>query len=101
MVERLLAHGGVPLDARDPTHGSTPLGWTAFGSVARRAQGADYPAVAERLVAAGADISATGNKFDRSLLQMADGSDTMQAALRRLGATSRRGTTERRTFRFA
>ena len=37
MVERLLARGGVPLDARDPTHHSTPLGWAAFGSVHRRA----------------------------------------------------------------
>ena len=61
MVERILARGGVPLDARDPTHQSTPLGWAAFGSVHRRARGADYPAVAERLVAAGADISALGN----------------------------------------
>src|SRR4029079_10022272 len=50
MVGRLLERGGVGLDARDSTHGSTPLGWTAFGSVHRRAQGADYPAVAERLV---------------------------------------------------
>ena len=45
MVERLLARGGVPLDASDPTHQSTPLGWAAFGSVHRRAPGADYPAV--------------------------------------------------------
>ena len=58
MVEGVLARGGVPLDARDSTHKSTPLGWAAFGSVHRRARGADYPAVAERLVAAGADISA-------------------------------------------
>ena len=61
MVEGVLARGGVPLDARDSTHKSTPLGWAAFGSVHRRARGADYPAVAERLVAAGADISALGN----------------------------------------
>ena len=26
-VERLIAHGGVSLEARDPTHESTPLGW--------------------------------------------------------------------------
>jgi hypothetical protein len=87
MVERVLERGGVPLDARDPKHGSTPLGWTAFGSVHRRARGADYPAVAERLVAAGADITAVGNKLGRSLLGMAEGNKTMQAALRRLGAT--------------
>ena len=87
MVERLLAHGGVPLDARDPTHQSTLLGWAAFGSVHRCARGADYPAVAERLVAAGADISAVGNGGGMSLVSMAKGNPTMQAALRRLGAT--------------
>lgn len=87
MVERLLALGRVPLDARDPTHGSTLLGWAAFGSVNRRARGGDYPAVAERLVAAGADISAVGNSGGRTLLQMAHGNPAMQATLRRLGAT--------------
>jgi hypothetical protein len=86
MVDRLLAHGGVPLDARDPTHQSTLLGWAAFGSVHRRAPGADYPAVAERLLVAGADITAVANKEGRTLLEMAKGNPTMQAALRRLGA---------------
>jgi ankyrin repeat protein len=86
MVERLLASGGVALDGRDPTHGSTPLGWTAFGSVHRRAKGSDYPGVAERLVAAGADITAVGNKNNLSLVTMADGNPAMQDALRRLGA---------------
>jgi ankyrin repeat protein len=86
MVERILDRGGVPLDARDPTHQSTPLGWTAFGSVHRRAKGADYPAVAERLVAAGADITAVGNVKGASLVAMADGNSAMQNALRRLGA---------------
>ena len=87
LVERLIERGGVPLDDRDPTHGSTPLGWTAFGSVHRRAKGADYPAVAQRLVAAGADITAVGNKNSLSLVTMADGNPAMQNALRRLGAT--------------
>ena len=87
MVEGVLARGGVPLDARDSTHKSTPLGWAAFGSVHRRARGADYPAVAERLVAAGANISALGNGQGRTLLQMAQGNKEMQEALRRLGAT--------------
>ena len=86
MVERLLARGGVPLDARDPTHQSTPLGWAAFGSVHRRARGADYPAVADRLVAAGADIKAVGNGEGFTLLAMAHGNPTMQDALRRHGA---------------
>jgi ankyrin repeat protein len=86
MVERLLARGGVPLDARDPTHQGTPLGWAAFGSVHRRAKGADYPAVADRLVAAGADIKAGGNGNGLTLLEMAHGNPAMQEALRRHGA---------------
>lgn len=86
MVERLLSLGAVPLDARDPTHQSTPLGWAAFGSVHRRAGGADYPAVADRLVAAGADITAPGNGAGSTLLAMAQGHPAMQAALRRHGA---------------
>jgi ankyrin repeat protein len=86
MVERLLARGGVPLDARDPTHQSTPLGWAAFGSVHRRAAGADYPAVVDRLVAAGADITAVGNGVGRTLLAMAQGNPAMEEALRRHGA---------------
>jgi ankyrin repeat protein len=87
LVERLLARGGVPVDTRDPTHQSTPLGWAAFGSVHRRAAGADYPAVARQLADAGADITAPGNGEGRSLLAMAHGNPAMQEALRRLGAT--------------
>ena len=87
LVEQLLGRGGVSLDARDPTHQSTPLGWTAFGSVHRRAADADYPAVADRLVAAGADITAVGNVEGRSLVSMARGNPAMQEALRRLGAS--------------
>jgi ankyrin repeat protein len=87
LVERLIARGGIPLDSRDPTHRSTPLGWAAFGSVHRRARGADYPAIATRLVEAGADITALGNGQGRTLLEMAQGNPAMQEALRRLGAT--------------
>ena len=86
MVEQILAHGGVSLDSRDPTHQSTLLGWAAFGSVHRHARGGDYPTVAERLVAAGADITALGNGAGLTLLQMATGNPVMQAALQRLGA---------------
>jgi len=86
-VERILERGVVPVDARDPTHQSPPLGWAAFGSVHRRAPGSDYPAVVDRLVAAGADITAVGNVEGRSLLQMAHGNRAMQEALRRHGAT--------------
>ena len=86
LVERLLERAAVPVDARDPTHESTPLGWAAFGSVHRRAVGADYPRVAQRLVAAGADIKAAGNGADATLLEMAEGNAVMQDELRRLGA---------------
>ena len=86
LVKQILARGIVPIDARDPTHGSTPLGWAAFGSVHRRSAGADYPAVADLLVAAGADVTAPGNRAGRTLLQMADGDAAMQQALRRHGA---------------
>jgi len=85
LVERLLALGRVPLEARDPTHQSTPLGWAAFGSVHRRARGADYPAVVDRLVAAGADVAALGNASS-TLLEMASGNPAVQEALRRHGA---------------
>ncbi len=87
LVERILAHGGVPVEARDPTHLSTPLGWAAFGSVHRRAAGADYPAVVDRLVAAGADIKALGNGAGMTLSAMAKGNAAMQETLRRYGVT--------------
>jgi ankyrin repeat protein len=86
MVETLLERGRVHIEARDPTHLSTPLGWAAFGSVHRRARGADYPAVVDRLVAAGADIGAPGNGDPESLLAMAEGNSAVQEALRRHGA---------------
>jgi ankyrin repeat protein len=86
MVEQLLGHGGVPLDLRDPVHQSPPLGWAAFGAVHRRAPGADYPAVVDRLVAAGADVHVVGNGQRRSLLDMAAGHPETQEALRRHGA---------------
>ncbi len=87
MVEQLLARGGVPLDAPDPTHRSPPLGWAAYGSVQRRAPGGDYVGVIDRLVAAGADIRAVGNFHGSSLVQMADGNPAVQEALRRHGAS--------------
>lgn len=86
MVDRILSLGIVPVDARDPTHQSTPLGWTAFGSVHRRARGADYVSVVDRLVASGADIRALGNGEGLTLLEMAQGNAAMQAALRSRGA---------------
>jgi ankyrin repeat protein len=86
LVERILARATVPVDSRDSTHGSTPLGWAAFGSVHRRAPGADYPGVIDRLVAAGADVTAPGNRDGETLLEMADTNRAVQETLRRHGA---------------
>jgi ankyrin repeat protein len=86
LVEQILALGRVLVEARDPTHQSTPLGWTAFGSVHRRARGADYVAVVDRLLAAGADITAPGNGEPLTLVEMATGNAAMQQALRSRGA---------------
>jgi ankyrin repeat protein len=85
MVERLLALG-VAIDDVDPEHGSTPLGWAAFGSVQRCARRGDYVSVVERLVAAGANVKAPGNRAGRTMLSMAEGNPGVQQALRRLGA---------------
>lgn len=86
MVDTLLRRGRVPVDSRDPTHLSTPLGWAAFGSVHRRSRTGDYSAVVDRLVAAGADIAAPGNGEPLSLLAMAEGNPEVQATLRKHGA---------------
>jgi ankyrin repeat protein len=86
LVEVILQRGRVAVESRDPVHLSTPLGWAAFGSVHRRARGGDYSAVVDRLVAAGADISAPGNGEPMSLIAMAEGSPDVQATLRKHGA---------------
>lgn len=49
----LIAHG-APLDARDNTHHSMPLGWCDYASVNNRSQGADFVGVARALLEAGA-----------------------------------------------
>ena len=86
MVERILERGAVGINDPDPTHQSPPIGWAAFGSVHRRARGADYAAVIDRLVAAGADITVQGNRSGRTLVAMAQGNPGIQEVLRRHGA---------------
>jgi ankyrin repeat protein len=86
LVETILQRGRIAVERRDPVHLSTPLGWTAFGSVHRRARGGDYSAVVDRLVAAGADIHAPGNGEPLSLIAMAEGNPEVQATLRKHGA---------------
>lgn len=86
LVDQLLAKKVIPIDSRDPKHGSPPLGWAVFGSVHRRATNGDYVGVVDRLIAAGADISAPANGGGETYIGMAAGNDEMQAALRRHGA---------------
>jgi hypothetical protein len=54
--------------------------------VHRRAKGADHIGVVDRLVAAGADVTAVANIEGKTQLEMATGNPAMQAALRRHGA---------------
>ena len=55
-VETALRHPGVRalVEERDPTYGSTPLGWCFHGARHRRNPAGDYAAVARLLIAAGA-----------------------------------------------
>jgi ankyrin repeat protein len=55
LVRRLLAHGADPL-AHSGAEFDTPIAWAALGSSGWRWEGRDYVAVAELLVAAGAEL---------------------------------------------
>jgi ankyrin repeat protein len=85
-IIQILLQRGVEVNDLDPTHGSPPLSWAAYGSVNRRRDGGDYAGAIERLVQAGANIKAPGNKSGASMLDMADGNPQIQEVLRRLGA---------------
>ena len=86
-ITQELLKQGVDLDALDPTHGSTALGWAAYGSVHRQRNGGDYAGAIELLVHAGANVKAPGNKFGTTRVGMADGNPKIQEVLRRLGAS--------------
>jgi len=86
MIEALLARG-VAVNALDPTHGSPPLGWAAFGSVHCHNPLGDYAGVIEQLVRAGADVTMAGNKFGSSMAGMVEGRPEIVALLKKLGAT--------------
>jgi ankyrin repeat protein len=75
-IEALVKDGRVPINGRDPTHDGTPLGWAAFGSVHRCAEGSDYIKVIERLIAAGAVV-------DAHVLASAEGNTLVQETLRK------------------
>ncbi len=86
MIESLLKRG-VDVHAIDPTHGGTPLGWAAYGSVHRREPTGDYAKVIEILLNAGADIKQPGNKHGATMTAMAEGNPAIQKLLRWHGAS--------------
>ena len=65
LVERLLARGADPV-APSGAHRDTPLAWAVHGSQHHRVPDRDFVGVAERLVAAGAEV-------EPQFLQFADG----------------------------
>lgn len=76
----------VLLDTLDATHGSPPLGWTLHGAQNCRRPGADYPAIAERLIQAGADVHASANKFGTRMIEIAGNREDVKQVLRKHGA---------------
>lgn len=61
LVELLLEEG-APVNARDREFGSSPLAWAAHGSANFRSADAEYGAIIERLIAAGARLESAYNK---------------------------------------
>ncbi len=55
-VVRRLIDARANLTFRDNTYHAPPLGWCVHGSIHFRSEGADYPAVAEALLRAGAEM---------------------------------------------
>lgn len=53
---RRLIDRKVVVNTRDHTYHAPPLGWCVHGSIHFKSQGADYPAVAEALLDAGAEM---------------------------------------------
>lgn len=76
-VKVLLAHPSAAsiLTLPDPTHGSTPLGWCAHGSVHCRNRSGDYPAVARQLLEAGAVPRPDIGDVDPGVKAVIDGSN--------------------------
>lgn len=64
-MTRLLLSLGAPVNFRDSTFGSSPLGWAAHGSAnGRPGHDDDYRAVVDLLIAAGATREASYNKWN-------------------------------------
>jgi ankyrin repeat protein len=78
--------GRVPIELKDPHHGSTPLGWAVHGSNWCRNPKGDYVAIVEALIEAGADATAAANSNGTSLLTQAGRREDVKEVLRRSGA---------------
>lgn len=79
MVRLLLSHG-AHVNARDSQYGSSPIAWAAHGSTnARRGADADYVAIVDLLITAGATRAESFNRWGESPESMA--SDAVAAAL--------------------
>ena len=58
---RALLAAGAPVNVRDKTHGSSPIGWAGHGSANCRDADTDYIAVIDLLLDAGAGRAASFN----------------------------------------
>ncbi len=68
---RLLLEAGAPIDVRDRTFGSSPIGWAAHGSTNARHADEDYLQVVRLLADAGASVEASINKWGEPPAPMA------------------------------
>lgn len=63
-VVRALLEAGAPVNVRDRTYGSSPVGWAAHGSANCREADDDYMAVLDLLLATGADRASSINSWN-------------------------------------
>jgi ankyrin repeat protein len=85
-VRALLEHG-APVNARDSTYGSSPIAWAAHGSTnSRPGNDADYIAIVQLLLDAGATRAASFNSWEEAPESMA--STAVAARLKDSGFTS-------------
>jgi ankyrin repeat protein len=64
-VVKLLVQLGAPINQRDSTYGSSPIGWAAHGSTYCRRADESYCAIVDTLVDAGAEYPAAVNRWNQ------------------------------------
>jgi hypothetical protein len=85
LVDLLLKARPWDLELRDPTHGSTPLGWALHGSAHCRHPKGDYPLTVRRLLAAGACTDVPANSAGTTMTAQCGGNPAVLAVLREFG----------------